>query len=445
MIRHLLMTVVGLLLGVGLLLRPVYAGEMNFSAHEFVTSRGMRVLLVESHTNPMVEVRLMVRAGSAYDPVGKEGLADVTAWLFNEGAGEKTAETFQEQLDFFGIRLQGLAARDFFQVSLTTLTAYLDEAFKSLGLALLQPRYDADALARAVADKRSDLIQEKEKATVQAERLLYAMLYAGHPYGHPINGTLQSLESISLEDVRRFREEGFRGPDMVMAVAGDIDQQRLQELLERHFTSMDNRPSSWPVIAPAVVAAQGQTRHLDLDVPQTAIRLGRVGINRQDPDFYALTVMDHILGGGSTSRLFKQVREKKGLAYSVSSAFSPLSALGPLVFALETKNTSVTEALGLVRKEIERMAREEVEQKELTDAIQYLTGSFPLHLDGLDKLSATWAAIGFYQRGADYLVKWPERIRAVTREDIARVARRFLDVERFVTITVGGKEKKTTE
>ncbi|MBF0153299.1 MAG: insulinase family protein [Magnetococcales bacterium] len=429
-----------LLSGIVALSQPLLAGEADLRAKESVTAQGGRVFLVESHGNPMVEMRLWFRAGSAYDPAGKEGLADITAWLFNEGAGEMDSEAFHEHLDFFGIRLHAEVTRDTFSIALTTLASYLEEACSAVGKALLQPRFDADALARAVAEKRAELTREKEKASVQASRLLYKLLYAGHPYGHPVNGTLESIQRITLDDVRQFREGGLRGPDMVVAVAGDIDQSRLRELLDRHLSGLSDQPSSWVAVPAAVVAPQGREEHLELDVTQSSIRLGRVAINRHDPDFYALTVMDHILGGGSTSRLFKRIRDDKGLAYGVSSTFSPLDGLGPLVIALDTKNASVDEARDLVRKEIGRLANEGVGQQELADAVQYLTGSFPLRLDGLDKLSATWAAIGFYRRGADYLEKWPERIRSVTREDVARVARRFLDAERFFTVTVGKRE-----
>ncbi|MBF0321712.1 MAG: insulinase family protein, partial [Magnetococcales bacterium] len=273
-----------------------------------------------------------------------------------------------------------------------------------------------------------------------AGRLLYELIYAGHPYAHPIHGSLESLQHISLADVQKFREEGFRGPGMVMAVAGDVDQTRLRVLTEQHFSSVHDQPSPWPPLETAVAVPQGSARHLDMDVPQTAIRLGRVGINRHDPDYYALTVLDQILGGGSSSRLFKQIRDDKGLAYGVYSAFSPLEALGPLFISLDTKNASAQEALDLVRQVIMRLANEGVEQQELSDAVRYLTGSFPLRLDGLDKLAATWAAIGFYQRGPDYLEKWPERIRSVTQEDVARVAGRLLDVGRFFTVTVGKRD-----
>ncbi|MBF0321711.1 MAG: insulinase family protein, partial [Magnetococcales bacterium] len=153
MIRTLGTVLTGLLLALALGNQPLLADGTGLRAQEFVASRGERVLLVESHANPMVEVRVLFRAGSAYDPAGKEGLADVTAWLFNEGAGEKSAEAFHEHLDYYGIRLFAEVTRDSFEISLTTLSSYLEEAFAALGQALLQPRFDADALARAVADK----------------------------------------------------------------------------------------------------------------------------------------------------------------------------------------------------------------------------------------------------------------------------------------------------
>ncbi|MBF0427105.1 MAG: insulinase family protein, partial [Magnetococcales bacterium] len=426
------------LLGVALLLLPFWFGvwpgvspllaaeSHPFRAQEFVTAHGVRVYLVENHRNPMVEMRLWFRAGSAYDPPGKEGLANITAWLFNEGAGDMDADAFHEHLDYFGIHLNADTTRDALTISLTTLTSYLDEACAALGQALLRPRFDPDALARAVADRKAKLIKEKEKASIQAGHLLNALIFANHPYGHPTHGTLEGIDRITLEDVRRFRADGLHSPELVVAVAGDIDQPKLRELLERPLSGLDAQPSPWPALPQAVAAPVGRMEHRHLDVTQSSIRLGRVAINRHDPDYYPLTVLDHILGGGSTSRLFQQIRDKKGLSYGVSSTFSPLAASGPMVVALDTKNTSVPEALALARAEMTRLADADVDEAELADAIANLTGTFALHLDGLDKLASTWATIGFYRRGSDYLEKWPERIRAVTREDVRRVAKRFL-------------------
>lgn len=398
---------------------------------------GLDVYFVESHVNPMVEVRLLARAGSVFDPPGKEGVSSLTAWMFNEGGGAMDAATFQERLTFHGISLGATVSLEVMTVSLTTLTEQLDEAWSRLGDALLRPRFDEEDFARARAEQSAYIIKRREQPGVQASLLLQKKLYPNHPYGRAISGTLESLQRITLEDLRRFHADSFHAPDMVLAVAGDIDLVSLKKLIDRHLSGLDATASPFPATPQAKPIVAGQ-QHKVMDVPQTTLRLGTVGISRQDPDYYAFYVMNQILGGGGlSSRLNEEIREKRGLAYGVYAYFSPLAGGGPFVIGMKTKTESVHEAGALIRQEIQRMAKDGVTASELQNVKRYLTGSFPLHLDGLGKLSGIWGVIGFHKRGLDYLDRWQERINAVTREDILRVARRILDLSRFYTVTVG--------
>ena len=408
---------------------------------QFQGPAGMTVYLLENHANPMLEMRLVARGGSVYDPPGKAGLASLTAWMFNEGGGERDAATFQEQLAFHGILMDATVGLETLVVNLTTLSAHLEEATARMADALLRPRLEERSFARALAEQRASIIKHQEKPQRQAALLLKKMLYPNHPYGMPVAGTLASLSHITLTDLHRFRADTFHGPDMVLAVAGDVDLPRLQALLNLHFAGLDETPSPMPAIPPVVrkqPADRPRTHHMQMDLPQTTLLMGTIGMHRRDPDYYAFYVLNQILGGaGLTSRLSLEIREKRGLTYGVYSRFSPLSQDGPFIVSMKTKTASAQEALLLLQQELQKMAQEGVSDVELQEVVRYLTGSFPLHLDGLGKLATLWGSIGFHQLGVDYLDKWPERIRSVSREDVARVARRILDLSLFFTVTVG--------
>ncbi|MBF0368207.1 MAG: insulinase family protein [Magnetococcales bacterium] len=404
----------------------------------FQTREGLTVILVENSANPMVELRLLVPAGATYDPEGKEGLASLTAWMFNEGGGDQDSKAFRERMDFYGISLGADAHRDSMEVSLTTLTEHLDEAWSMLADALMKPRFDSADFERARSERLASLIKDQERPRAIAGRAIMAQLYAGHPYARPVKGTPESVAAITLKDLEAYHDNAFRAPGMVLAVAGDVSESRLRGLVARYLSGLNSEPGVNGAIPLAERQRAGRQVHIEKDLPQTVIRMGLVGFNRNDPDYFPALVMNHILGGGGFgSRLTEEVREKRGLAYSVYSYFSPLMGRGPFMVGMQTKTASTGEAIALIRHELERMVAEGVTAEELLDAKRYLTGSFPLRLDGLGKLASNWSAIGFYRRGWDYLEQWPERIREVTQADVLRVAKRFLDLKRLFVVTVG--------
>ncbi len=399
---------------------------------------GMTVYHIPSDANPLIMVEILVRGGASYDPDGKAGVASLTGWMFNEGGGDLDSSAFRERLDYYGISLSGSAGRDAMTVSMSTLSKHVDIAWGMMMDAMVRPRFDESDFERAVADQVATLKKEQEKPATIASLALSRAIYGDHPYGRPAKGDLESVARIKLEDLKKFHADAFRLPDLVLAVAGDITLPRLRELVEKSFADMNPAPGPFRPIELARSKASPDGQHIEMDVPQTAIRLGGVGIHSHDPDYYPMVVMNQILGGGGfASRLTKEIREKRGLTYGVFSYFSPLAAQGPFVVGMKTKTASVDESITLIRRELTRMAEEEVGEEELSDIKRYLTGSFPLNLDGLGKLAGVWGVIGYYKRGLDYLERWPERISAVTPADIRRVARRILDSKRLHIVTVG--------
>ncbi|MBF0629608.1 MAG: insulinase family protein [Magnetococcales bacterium] len=425
--------------GPGLLHAATSLGE----ARSFQTRGGIRVFLVENHANPMVEINLLTRGGSAFDPKGRDGVAYLTAWMFNEGAGGMDSETFRARLDDRGIQMDGNANRDTLEVNLTTLSEHLEEAVHLLALAVTEPRFDPKDFARGQQECIANAKQNREQAEWLAGGRLNAMMFAGHPYAHPPTGTEEPLARITLNDVRQFHVKSFRAPQMVLAVAGDVTPSALESLLERYLGGVDSRPSPHGAIPETPSAKVGEAVHLTMESPQTAIQMGRVAMDREDADYYPMLVLNQLLGGpGLTSRLNQEIREKRGLTYGVHSQFSPLEMKGPFMVMMNTKTESVAEALGLIREQMRIVVREGVGEEELTDVKRYLVQSFPLNLDTLKKQAATWSLIGYYRRGVDYLRRWPERVEGVRREDVARVARRMLDPDHYFTVTVGKRAEK---
>ncbi|MBF0417051.1 MAG: insulinase family protein [Magnetococcales bacterium] len=404
----------------------------------WVEENGLQVILIENHVNPMVEVRILARGGAAHDPVGREGLASLTAWMFNEGGGEFDSSAFQERLHYYGISMAADVGSDTIEVHLTSLSEHLDEAFARMGDAMLRPRFAQADFERALRERSAELIKSEEDPSFRASRALMPMIFGNHPYARPTTGTQESIKRIELADIRLHHQSTFRAPGMVMAIAGDVTRDQIEARLKRHLEKLSSEPGPFVPPPKATPAEKGLEKHIEMDQPQTTVRMGVVAMDREDPDFYALTVMNQLLGGGGlTSRLNQVVREERGLAYGIFSGFSPLAGRGPFTISTETKTESAREAVALIRSELKRMMEEEISEAELGDVLRYLTGSFPLHLDGLDKLAETWCRIGFYRRGLDYLDTWPDKIRAVTRADIQRVAKRILNLDRLQTVTVG--------
>lgn len=421
---------------------PAVDAERAVRFTRFVTHGGMTVLFSESHAAPIVRARLLVRAGPAYDPPGKSGVSNLTARLMTEGAGPYDRSAFNERLDYYGIELSASAGVDAITIDLTTLTDHLDEAWSRLADLLIRPRFEEKDWEREKSGVLSGLIKAEKKPSSRASKALKRLTFGErHPYGHPRPGTRESVESLQLEDVKAFHREGFKAAGMVLAVAGDLDLARLKALLDRDFAALNQTAPAFGPLPYPIAREKGGRAFIEMNKPQTTFRLGMVGIDKHDPDYFPALVMNHILGGGGfTSRLTEEIREKRGLAYSVYSYLSPRTVPGPLVVGMNTKTASAAEALKIIRHEIGKMAETGVSDEELEDARLNLTGSFPMRLDGLGKIVSNLAGMGFHRLPDDYLDRWPQKVRAVTREDVLRVAKRLLKPGALNVVIVGKED-----
>ncbi len=317
-----------------------------------------------------------------------------------------------------------------------TLTQNRAEAFRLLKLALGAPRFDEEPVARIKAQILAGLRADEEDPQTIASKAWFAAAFPDHPYGRPDKGEADQVKQISASDLRQFIKSQFTRDRLVITVAGDIGAKELGRLLDEAFGGLPEGSGAAPSapVAPQV----DQNILIEREIPQTVIMFGLPGMLRKDPDFIPAYVMNYILGGGGfSSRLTTEIREKRGLAYSVYSYLMPLEQSGLFVGGVATQNERAGETVRLLRQELKRLRDKGVTGKELEDAKTYLTGSFPLRFDSNAKIAAQLNGLQLEDLDADYLERRNDLIRAVTREDVNRVARRLLNVENLLVVSVG--------
>lgn len=404
-----------------------------------VSPGGITAWLVSDDTVPLIAVDFAFRgAGSAQDPAGKEGIANLLSTMLDEGAGELDSAAFQARLADLNVRLSFDAGRDSFQGEMTTLAENRDAAFDLLRLALTEPRFDAEPIARMRTQAISQLRRSERDPDSIAGRLWASTAFPDHPYGRPSNGTEATVSTLGADDLSAFRDRAFARDNLVVGVVGAIDAKTLAPLLDEAFGALPEKADITPV--QPVTPKTGGHAEDTFQSPQTVIRFGAPGLLRDDPDFIPAYVMNHILGGGTfTSWLFEEVREKRGLAYSIYTYLLPYDHAGVFAGGTSTSADKTAEVVGLIQSEVQRMATEGPSEQELADAKRFLTGSFPLRFDSSGKIASQLVALQLDNLGTDYIDKRNGLIEAVTLEDVRRVAKRILDSGDLTVVTVGPK------
>jgi zinc protease len=402
---------------------------------------GARLIVSEQHALPMVVIEVLLDAGARRDPRGKEGVASLTADLLTEGTRSRTALQIKEAVDFIGAGLDAGADTDFAMVSLTVLSKDLETGLGLLTDVLLHPTFpDAEVARRREAALATIKADEDNPGSV-AQRAFVEAVFRDEPYGHVSIGTAESVRRLTRADVEAFYEQHYQPAGAIIVVAGDVDAADIEQRLQQALKEWPTRPSE-PFEYPATKAAHRETISIDKPITQANILLGHRGVARDNPDYYALTVMNFILGGGGfTSRLLDNIRTKAGLAYSVASYFVAGKAPGSFQVSLQTKNESAADAIARTCAELERIRSQPVSDEELGDAKLYLTGSFPLKLDSTAKIAAFLAQVAFFNLGADYADTYVQRINAVTKEDVLRVARQYLHPDELELVVVANLEQ----
>ncbi len=415
---------------------PVVAGSPA-KVGRVLSPGGIEGWHVESDVVPLVALTFTFEGGAAQDPPGRPGVAQMLARLLDEGAGPYSSDAFQERLAARAIELSFNAGPDAVGGSLKTLLKHADEAFELLRLALAEPRFDEDAIERVRAQTIAGLRYQQNDPGVVASRRFFEEAFPGHPYGRPTSGTVESVAAITRDDlVNLHRRIVARGRAKVAAV-GAIDAGRLAMTLDAVFGGLPETP---PVAAaPATeIAGLGSRVVVDLDVPQSVIRFGTKGVPWRDPDFIAAYVLNHILGGGAfTSRLFQEVRERRGLAYSIGTSLVSYRGAAMTWGYTATKNERVAECLDVIEAEMARLKEEGPSDEELQKAKDYLTGSYALGFDTSTKIAHQLTQIAFEGLGIDYIARRNALVAAVTQADVRRAAERVLGDGRLLVVIAG--------
>ncbi len=399
-----------------------------------VSPGGIEAWLVHERAVPLIAVEFAFVGGAAQDPPGKGGTATLAASLLDAGAGELDSTAFSDRLERKAIQMGFSAQRDTIRGTMRTLTENRDDAFELLRLALTAPRFDAKDIEISRAQILSQLRRETTSPTDIASLRWWETAFEGHPYGRPVNGTSEMVSGISIADLKSYAHRVLARQNLKIAVVGDIDAETLKMLLDRTFGALPEKPELYPI---ANVAPRGLGRRIEvsLDVPQTVVDFGGPGIPRQDPDFMAAYLINHILGGGSTdSRLYQEVREKRGLAYSVSDNLVWLDHAAVMLGGTATRADRAGETVDLIEKEIHRFAENGPTAGELMEAKRYLNSAFVLNLDSSTKIAALLVQLELDGFDTDYFSRRTAMIEAVTLDDARRVAKRLLDKGLLVTV-----------
>ena len=429
---------IALMLAVGFTIVPLASTPSQAAARiqHLVSPGGIEAWFVQDATAPLIAMEYAFGGGASQDPQGKPGVASLVADLLDEGSGDLDSKTFHERLDRRAIELSFSATRDYFRGSLRMLKDTRDEAFDLLRTSLTSAHFDSADVERIRSQVMSNLQSETSSPTALAGRKFLQTAFGDHPYGRPTDGSLESVPTIQIADLKTYVSHVLAKDTLKVAVVGDVDPDTLGKLLDKTFGGLPAKASLTAI--PDVEAAKPPQRvFITLDVPQTVVTFGGPGILRHDPDFMAAYVVNHILGGGTlSSRLYHEVREKRGLAYSVYESLLWMEHSALFIGNTGTRADRAGDTVEAINKEVRRMAEDGPTQQELDEAKSYLKGSQMLALDTSSKLAQAMLQYQLDKLPIDYIEKRNGIVDAVTLDQAKAVAKRLWG-QGLLTVIVG--------
>jgi zinc protease len=404
------------------------------SIERIVSPAGIEAWLVREQSVPLVSLNYAFHGGTSQDEPGKSGTANLASTLLDEGAGDLDAKAFHEKLEGHAIELGFRVGRDYFYGSLRTLNENRDEAFEMLRLSLTAPRFDAEAVERMRSQEISGLRRAAVTPDEIASRNWWATAFPDHPYGLEGTGTVDSVGKVAVADMRDYVGRVFARNELKISIVGDIDPEAAGKLIDRAFASLPAKNNLRPV-PDATAVGLGRRIVIPVDVPQAVVTFGGPGIERNDPDFMAAYLVNHILGGGTfSSRLYREVREKRGLAYGVSDSLVWFKSAAVVLGGTATRADRTGDALNIIESETKRMAEEGPTAEELAAAKAFVKNSYALSLDTSVRIAAQLTQIQLDKLGIDYIDRRGSLIDAVTVDDAKRVAKRLYGGGMLVTV-----------
>jgi zinc protease len=398
---------------------------------------GVEAWLVEEHGNPMMALKFAFEGGNAQDPAGKDGVANFLSAMLDEGAGDLDASEFQERMEEIAMRMHYEDSRDAFYGNFETLTQNRDKAVELLRLAVTKPRFDQDAVERIRKQLLANLVYADRDPEKLAAKEWFAVAFEGHSYGRPSQGTEATVKAITREDLEAYRKRTFAKDGLKVVAVGDITADELGKLLDRVFGDLPAHGDLIPVPLTKPVPG-GREKRIEMNVPQSVAMFGVGAMARKDPDFMTAFVLNQLIGGGGfASRLMEEVREKRGLAYSVYSYIQPFRHASVMTGGVATKTNAISQSLDVIRAELKRVAEEGPTPEEFENAKKYLIGSYALRFDTNSKIASQLLGLFEDGFGPDYVENRNAIIAAITLDDAKRVARRLLDTENLIVTIVG--------
>ena len=398
------------------------------------SDKGIEAWLVEDYTVPIISIRFAFEGGSTQDPAGKEGLANLMSGLFDEGAGDLDSDAFQIRVDDAGAEMRFDAGRDHFYGSMRMLAEQKDEALELLRLAIQSPRFDQAPVDRIRGQILAGIVAQARDPNTAAQLAWSKALYGDHPYGRRDEGTPESLASITPADLKSLHERVFARGKLKVGVVGAIDAETLKAELDKLFGGLPQEPQLTPV--PDIEPELGQRLAIDYELPQSSLTLAFPGMPRKDPQFFAAYLMNQVLGGGTfSSRLFEEVREKRGLAYNVGSSLVNNEHSNGLIISTATRADRAAETLDIIRAEVKRMAEEGPTAEELEAAKRYVVGAYAINnLNSSSAIASTLVELQVDDLGIDYINRRAGMINAVTLDEAKAAAKRLLSSEPAVMV-----------
>lgn len=416
--------------------QAVHAVEVQ----EVISKEGVKAWLVEEHAVPLVAVRMVFTdSGYAQDAPGKEGRANLAAALLTEGAGDMDARAFNEAMESRAISLEAGVDEDLFTITMETLSEHRAEAFSYLGLVLNKPRLDEQSIERSRRQALSILAQQQQQPGYMLWRAWQQKAFAGHPYSQPPVGTKESIGKLNREDIASFYARHFARQNMLIAVVGDVTAQQLSELLDAQLAPLPVEFKAEQEVKPASVAEWKTPLFVPFAMPQSMVMFGLPGVPRKDKDFFNAYVLNQLLAGGGslTSKLGKELREKRGLTYGISANLDLAKYCPVWRGTFSTRAEQTKEALDLLQSTLRQVATGGVTQQELDDAKQYITGSFVLGLDSNADVARYLISMQMYGLGQDYFARRNQLVEVVTLEDVNALAAKMLTMDALRVAIIG--------
>lgn len=422
--------------------KPASANEFKLAKTEkYKLANGLTVELLEDHRVPFTTISFGIKAGSVYNPPSQEGLSQLVTTMLSEGTEKHSSKEIAEEIDFIGGAFSAAAGPDFANVSASALSQYNERLLAALSDILRNASFPEEELKLKKTNLIQELIMSRSKPDFLGNERFAKVIFGNHPYSL-VAPKPETVEKVSRKDLLDFYKKNYLPNDTVIVAVGDFKSAEMKALIEKYFGSWKSGPEAKAV--EATMPHQSGRKIYLIDRPgsvQSRIKMGNVGIKKTDPDIYAMTVANQILGGAGTSRLFSNIRENKGYTYGAYSKVNPQREPGSFAAEAEVRTDVTAPALQEFIYELERIRNLQPAEKEITSTKNYLVGSFQLGLETQSGLAARLMEAELYKLPADYLETYGQKIMAVTPEDVQRVARKYIDLDNMVVTVVGDASK----